>query len=234
LGGISDVCSVFVSGEYMKLLTLSDIEIPFIYSPLVAERFCNIDIIIACGDLPYYYLEYVINALNIPAFFVRGNHAKEVEYTTGGIRKSPHGGVDLHRRLFNQDGLLLAGIEGSVRYRKGPYMYTQGEMWCYIFGLVPGVLWNRMRYGRFLDIFVTHAPPWGIHDQPDLPHQGIKAFTWFVKVFQPAYHFHGHIHVYHPDTVTDTLYGRTKIINTFGYRETLLDNGPRKPSKPRF
>jgi uncharacterized protein len=214
----------------IRILTLSDILIPFIYSPQVKTQFCGVDLVIGCGDLPYYYLEYIISSLDVPLFHVRGNHAKEVEYTSGGERREPLGAIDLHRKSINHDGLLLAGIEGSLRYRPGPYQYTQTEMWSYVLGFVPSMLQNRLRYGRFLDIFVTHASPWGIHDQLDLPHQGIKAFTWFIKVFQPEYHFHGHIHVYRPDTITRTLVGKTQVINTFGYRETTLQPGRKKIS----
>lgn len=207
----------------MKILSVSDILIPFLYSPMVSERFSGIDLVIDCGDLPYYYLEYILNALNVDLFFVRGNHSKVVESTTGGLRSAPQGGINLHRKVLNYHGLLMAGVEGSGRYREGPYQYTQGDMWWYVLRMVPSLLMNRLRYGRYLDIFVTHAPPWGIHDQPDLPHQGIKAFTWLDRVFQPSYHFHGHIHVYRPDIPTDTLLGCTHVINTFGYRVTKIN-----------
>ena len=216
----------------MRVLTLSDIQIPFIYSSNIGERFCGVDLVIGCGDLNYYYLEFIVSALNVPTFFVRGNHAQETEYTTVGLRNAPLGAVDLHRRSINHNGLLMAGIEGSGRYREGPYQYTQEQMWTFVLGLAPFMLLNRLRYGRFLDIFVTHAPPWGIHDQPDLPHQGIKAFNWFIHQFKPAYHFHGHIHVYHPDTVTESMVGNTRVINTFGYRETILFPGQKhKPDE---
>jgi Icc-related predicted phosphoesterase len=82
---------------------------------------------------------------------------------------------------------------------------------------------NKLAWGRYLDVFVTHAPPRGIHDREDLTHQGINAFTWLIKVFHPAYHFHGHIHLYRPDAVLETRFGSTLIINTFGFRETLLE-----------
>jgi uncharacterized protein len=202
----------------MKVLSLSDVVIARIYSTQIRTLYGDVELVLGCGDLPYYYLEYVVSALDVPVFFVRGNHAEVVEEGETGLFSNPHGAVDIHRKVIQYRGLLLAGVEGSLRYRKGNFQYTQEEMWWNIFSLVPFLLQNRLRYGRYLDVLVTHASPWGIHDQPDLPHQGIKAFRWFLRVFKPAYHFHGHIHIYRPDTVVETKYGDTMVINTFGLR----------------
>jgi Icc-related predicted phosphoesterase len=207
----------------MKILSLSDISVPYIYSPQVGKKFGDVDLVIGCGDLGYYYLEYVENELDAPLYFVRGNHDKVVEYHSWGQRTAPAGGVDLHRRLVNHKGLLLAGVEGSLRYRPGRYQYTQSEMLSHVLALVPGMLVNRIVHGRFLDVFVTHAPPYHLHDRTDLPHVGIKAFRWLLQVFKPAYHFHGHVHIYRPDTAIETRFDHTLVINTFGFRETSLD-----------
>jgi Icc-related predicted phosphoesterase len=209
----------------IRVLSLSDVQIEFIYSPRVQTRFPDVDLVICCGDLPYYYMEYVGNALDVPLFFVRGNHASQIEYTVAGPRTAPLGAIDLHRRVVQHDGLLLAGVEGSLRYRESPFQYSQSEMWAHVFRLIPALMRNRAVRGRFLDVFVSHAPPWGIHDQADLPHQGIKAFLWLLRVFRPAYHFHGHIHVYRSDTITKTRYYDTQVINTYGFLETAVEPG---------
>jgi Icc-related predicted phosphoesterase len=207
----------------MKVLSLSDKQVESIYSAHVKKRFGDADLILGCGDLAYYYLEFVVSMLDVPLFYVRGNHGNQVEYTVVGPKTHPEGGEDLHRRVINHQGLLLAGVEGSLRYRPGPFQYTQTEMWINVLRIAPKMLMNRVLHGRFLDIFISHAPPWGIHDKQDLPHQGIKAFRWLIEVFKPRYHFHGHIHVYRQDTQTITLHGSTQVINTYGYRETQID-----------
>jgi hypothetical protein len=207
----------------MRILSVSDIEIGFIYSPMILERFQSIDLIISCGDLPYYYLEYIETMLNVPLYYVRGNHASKVEYTSGGERTSPWGGQNLHQRVIEDDtGLLMAGLEGCVRYNRGPYQYTQNEYWMKAFRMAPALMINRMRIGRALDILVTHAPPWQIHDDNDRPHQGIKALRWLIDVFKPTYLLHGHIHIYRNDAVTQTQIGSTRVINTYGYREMVI------------
>jgi Icc-related predicted phosphoesterase len=128
----------------------------------------------------------------------------------------------MHCRSIQYNGLILAGVEGSLRYRPGEFQYTQSEMWWHVFRLVPAFLRNRFLHGRYLDLFVSHAPPAGIHDRPDLPHQGIKAFRWLIDVFQPHYFFHGHIHIHRPDTHIETVQGKTHVINTYGFRETII------------
>lgn len=204
----------------MKILAVSDEERAIIYNPAIQARFGDVDLVISCGDLPYYYLEYIISTLNKPLYYVRGNHAPRVEYGESTQRTNPWGAIDLHRRCRRDDsGLLLAGIEGSLQYNFGPHQYSDLQMWWMVLRLVPCFLLNKLRYGRFLDIFVTHAAPHQIHDMDDRAHRGVKAFRWVIDAFKPAYLLHGHIHVYRPDTITETVVNQTRVMNVFGYRE---------------
>ena len=218
----------------MKLLTVSDKELSLIYSAQIKQRFQDIDLAVSAGDLSYYYLEYIISALDIPLYFVRGNHARDVEYGIAGPRKAPWGAIDLHRKVIrdSKTGLLLAGIQGSLRYNRGDFQYNQSEMWSMVMQLVPALVKNKLRYGRYLDVFVTHAPPWGIHDEDDPAHRGVKAFSWLIKTFQPTFHIHGHIHVYQPGVVTETMVGRTMVLNTYGYRKLTLPGKPELQTVP--
>ena len=211
----------------LKILSLSDKQVDSIYSSRIKTRFADVDLILGCGDLAYYYLEYAVSMLNVPLYYVRGNHSNLVEHTSTGPKTHPHGGIDLHRKVVLEKGLILAGVEGSLCYRQGAFQYTQSEMWSHVLRIAPSLIINRARYGRYLDIFISHAPPWGIHDQQDLPHQGIKAFRWLLETFRPRYHFHGHIHVYRNDTQTVTNYQSTTVINTYGFAETLVGSNVR-------
>ena len=121
----------------MKILSLSDIVVTRIYSPQVRVLFQDVDLVLGCGDLPYYYLEFIASMLDVPVYFVRGNHAEVVEYQEAGPRTHPHGTIDLHCMGVNLNGLLFAGIEGSIRYRHGPFQYSQSEMWSMFFN------WSR-------------------------------------------------------------------------------------------
>ena len=89
--------------------------------------------------------------------------------------------------------------------------------------MVPRLLWNRQRLGRALDVLVTHSPPYGIHDRPDLPHTGFKVFLSFLRLFRPRYHLHGHVHVYRQDEVVRTRYEETEVINVYPYKLLTID-----------
>jgi len=205
----------------MKILAISDIVVDWIYSPKIRLLLSDTDLTIGCGDLPPYYYEFLISSLDIPLIHVHGNHSlPETEEKLS--YHNPQGSVDLHCRVMNYFGFSFAGVEGSIRYNNGGYQYSQFGMWLNVFKLVPALLSNRIKFGRFLNVFVSHAPPWGIHDQSDLAHQGIKAFRWLLAQFQPDYHLHGHIHVYRPDMVTDSEFGKTKVINAYGFRQIEL------------
>jgi Icc-related predicted phosphoesterase len=201
----------------MKILLVSDQIDPRIYSESLKERCGDVEFIISCGDLSYLYLEFIITTLNRPLYFVHGNHDPLKEISQDEPRSYPLGGENLHRRIIRKHGLLLAGVEGSILYnRRTSYQYSQLAMWDHVLRLVPGMLYNKLRYGRFLDFFVTHAPPKGVHEGGDLTHRGIRAFRWLIDTFKPAYHIHGHIHRYLPDQPKETRVGGTLVINAFG------------------
>jgi Icc-related predicted phosphoesterase len=202
----------------MKILGISDNEVNILYSPQITDRFSDIDLILSCGDLPFFYLEYIISMLNKPFYFVRGNHFYGGDPTIGLKQESIWEHTNLHRRVVDVNGMLIAGIEGSVRYNRGPYQYTQDEMWQSVFHLVPELLINKTKTDRYLDVFISHSPPWGIHDKEDLPHHGIKAFRWLIRVFKPRLHLHGHIHLLSQDEPRETRINDTRVLNVYGYR----------------
>ena len=52
----------------MQILTISDEIVPAIYSLNVKQRFQGVDFVLCCGDLPYYYIEFVVTMLSVPVF----------------------------------------------------------------------------------------------------------------------------------------------------------------------
>jgi hypothetical protein len=212
----------------MRVLAVSDKVEPILYSSVVNERIGPVDMILSCGDLPFYYIEYLVSVINRPCYYVFGNHGREVEFQGGqwAPKHAPMGGTNLHGRTMREGSLLLAGLEGSVRYNRAPkYQYTEREMRGVIMHMIPALMRNRLRYGRWLDVLVAHSPPKGIHDQPDPAHVGFEAFLRFMRWFKPRYLLHGHIHLYRLNVTTKTQYEETEVINVYPYR--ILDLEPR-------
>jgi Icc-related predicted phosphoesterase len=206
----------------MKILTVADVEVDSLYSPLICQYASGVECVLSCGDLPLDYLEYILTELRRPLYYVHGNHTQErVEPETGNTSEELACAINLHGKVDNQNGLLIAGLEGSLRYRPGRHQYSQREMYLLAARLALRLWRNRKRYGRALDILMTHAPPQGIHDESDLPHRGFAAYLWLMRMFKPRYLIHGHTHIYRNDKVRRTRFLETEVINTFGYQ--LLD-----------
>jgi Icc-related predicted phosphoesterase len=104
-----------------------------------------------------------------------------------------------------------------MRYNRGDFQFTEAQMRRLLGTLVPGLIWNKMRYGRYLDVFLTHAPPEGIHDLADPCHRGFHCFRTFLERFKPALHVHGHIHRYGSDAPRATPCGPTTVINAYDH-----------------
>lgn len=214
----------------MKILCVSDQVDPRIYVSNVRERFPDIDLVISAGDLPMEYLGFLASSFNIPILFVFGNHNTQEMYRFRRHQVSPtshqlsldhlqhqFGSTHLHRRVVRTKNLLVAGLGGSMRYNQGENQFTDVQMYLEMFRMIPRMLWNRMVHGRCVDILVTHAPPFGVHDQPDRCHTGFKAFHWFIKRFKPRYLLHGHIHLYDLNAPRVSEVGGTRVINVFSH-----------------
>jgi Icc-related predicted phosphoesterase len=212
----------------VKILALSDEVVDWIYSPALRERCGDVGLVLGCGDLPYYYLEYIVTVLNRPLFYVPGNHDPREQFLSNGrIARCAEGCCDLDGRAARAGGLLLAGLGGSLRYKpEGDHQHTQWEMRRRAARLWPALLRNRLRAGRALDSLITHAPPRGIHDAEDLAHIGFEALLPFMRRFKPRYLLHGHSHVWSPAQVTHTRYAATDVINVYPYQLIEINHAP--------
>ncbi|HMQ31834.1 MAG TPA: metallophosphoesterase, partial [Chloroflexaceae bacterium] len=148
----------------MQILTISDEVVPAIYSLNIKQRFPDVGMILSCGDLPYYYIEFVVTMLGVPCFYIHGNHDTPEIREDGRLVEEAHGAVCLEGRGVRHEGLSIAGLGGCLRYKPdGTNMYTDAEMMRRAWRPVPWMLFNNYPYGSYLDILITHAPPLGIH-----------------------------------------------------------------------
>lgn len=202
----------------MKILAVSDEVVERLYSLCTSGHFSEIQLILGCGDLPYPYLENLLTFLNVPLFYVPGNH--DPTYNSDNSLAYVEGGSNLDLKLIRYKKFLIGGFGGSIRYRpNGTNQYTQAEAYFRAFRLLPQLMLNKISYGRFLDILITHSPPFGIHDEETQSHQGLKAINWLIRITQPRYHFHGHTHFHRRNiSPSETTQDLTKIVNIFPYK----------------
>lgn len=98
-------------------------------------RVGSVDLLLSAGDLPFDYLEFLVDALEVPAVMVPGNHDRELGgYTLhAGLSvragfperwPGPRGWANADTRVVTAAGLRIAGLGGSVRYSGGPNQWT--------------------------------------------------------------------------------------------------------------
>jgi Icc-related predicted phosphoesterase len=201
----------------LRLLAVSDIIEPQLYSAHLPEWIGPVDAVLGCGDLPHDYLEFLLTILNVPCFYVDGNHCGGPHDQQGRDLRGVPGGLNLHGRTIEWRGLLLAGLEGSPWYNGGPHQYHEAQMAWLVRRMIPRLLLNRLRTGRYLDILITHTPPFGIHDGTDLTHRGFLSFPPLLDRFHPRYMLHGHQHRYIITERARTVVGRTTVLNVYGH-----------------
>jgi Icc-related predicted phosphoesterase len=216
----------------MKILCIADHIDPLVHSTNARERFKDVDLVLSAGDLPMEYLGFVASTLNKPVLFVFGNHnLKKMELFRRSLTPIQSGldAEHITRHFYGstyigntcirtKTGLLIAGIGGSINYNNGENQFTDAQINLKLFKLIPRLLWNRVFHGRFLDILLTHSPPYGINDISDDPcHRGFKPFLWFMRWFKPKYLLHGHVHLYNSNDTRHACYEETQIINVYDH-----------------
>jgi uncharacterized protein len=191
----------------VKILCVSDTVMPQMESAAnLRRRYSDVELVVSCGDLSPVYLEFIVSVLNIPLFYVRGNHDEIYE-------QEPPGGENLHQRIVEYNGLTFSGLEGSMQYNQSPIQYSESQMLSMVVKMGPRLRFRKWRTGRAIDVLVTHSPPRGIHDMPDRPHTGFKAILRYLEWYRPRYMVHGHVHTYDRRKTTRTQYQDTCIMN---------------------
>lgn len=212
----------------MRILCISDTTSSLAFSPRVRDIYGDVDLILSAGDMPLESYDYVQTMLNRDIYYVYGNHnLKDFRKAMKMDFLKPHQTPGLDNRFYGfmadgrcyrdkSTGLLIAGLGGSMLYNGGDSQYTEREMKWRIMRLVPTLLANKRKYGRYLDILITHAAPYGMGDGEDLCHRGFKAFLSFIDKFQPSIVVHGHIHLDDRNAERVIMRGKTKVINVYG------------------
>lgn len=204
----------------MKILLIADEEEKRLYDDYDPAELRDVDLILSAGDLNPHYLEFLVTAGHAPLLYVHGNHDEVY------AQRPPLGCDCLDDRIYDFRGLRILGLGGSMRYKEGPYMYTEREMERRIERLRTAI---ALRNG--IDVLVTHAPAFGYGDMEDLPHRGYQCFNEFLQRYHPKYMIHGHVHpCYGGDfqRLREHPSG-TRIINGYGKYILELQSGDYPP-----
>lgn len=198
----------------MKLLIVSDHEEKALWDYYHKDRVKGVDLMISLGDLKADYLEFLVTMVNKPLLYIPGNH--DTQY----VVKPPEGCDLIDGDVYDFRGLRILGLGGCMRYKDGPYQYTEAQMARRIRKLAPKIT----LMGGF-DVLVTHAPAKGFGDLQDLPHNGFSCFNELTEKWNPKYHFYGHVHREYVGgkPVDFTAPCGTRIFNCSGYRIVEID-----------
>lgn len=207
----------------MRILAIADEVSPFVYSESFPKNLPPIDLVVSAGDMPGHVLEFIATRLTHQPVYVIGNHMDAyLRDSDSDETRLPGGCINAHGRVFEHRGVLIAGFEGSARYRPGPHQYTEWQMHLLTQRMTPKLLYNRARYGRAVDLVLTHAPPKGAHEGPDYPHRGLQAFNRFIELWQPKLFVHGHVHLNGANAPREYVTENgTRVVNAFGF--TLIE-----------
>ena len=189
----------------MKILAVSDIESKALWDYFDKSRLEGIDVIVSCGDLKAEYLSFLATFFYGPVLYVHGNHDESYE------KKPPEGCICIEDQVFVHQGIRFLGLGGSMRYKPGPFQYTDRQM-----SLRAVRLWPKIAAHHGFDVLVTHAPAFGQGDTPTPAHQGFKSFLSLMDRYSPQVHLHGHVHLnYDPLSGRVRRYQETTIINAY-------------------
>lgn len=207
----------------VRVLAVADEVEQAAYSGLFAHQ--QPDLIVACGDLPFDYLEYLVTTLGEPLVYVPGNHDPPARERMALPRLSspeesparPEGCINLDGRVADVAGLRIAGLGGSHLYSGGPNQYSQKHMQVRSLALEMKLRLRGARHSHTLDVLVTHAPPLGVGDDSDPAHRGFAAFHRLLGRTSPRLHVHGHIHLFGGPR-TEHKIGNTRVVNAVGHQ----------------
>lgn len=190
----------------MKILVVADKEETYIWDHFDPERFKDVEMILSCGDLKSEYLSFLVTMINVPLFYVPGNHNDRY------LNEPPEGCESIDDQYVNYKSIRLVGFGGSQCYNTGYYQYTEKEMRSRISKLKPKIWWNKG-----FDILVGHAPAYQLGDGTDLCHRGFECFRNLIDKYSPKYFIHGHQHLNYNIQPRIIQYKNTTIVNAYGY-----------------
>ena len=195
-----------MGNKAVNILCVADEEDKRLWDFYTPDCLAGVDLILSSGDLHPDYLQFLVTMAGCPLLYIHGNHDDRYEYNP------PFGCECIEDQVYNFHGLRILGLGGSMRYKPGINLYTEGEMKRRIFKLSAALM---MTNG--FDILLSHSPARGYGDLDDLPHKGYQCFNSLLDKYKPKYMLHGHVHQAYGHFVREREHGSgTRLINVCG------------------
>jgi hypothetical protein len=175
-------------GRPIRFLAASDIEEPSLEHAANRDSLGSVDGILGCGDLDPEWLSFLADAFNAPLVYVRGNHDRGGEWEEQPLRLPAWLEASRVDRLA---GIPIVGLGWpgvlEAGNRRRPWL-----AWRQAFAIAARALRRRLALQREPLVVISHVPPAGVGDAPDLYHQGFGAYRWLLGVLRPPVWIHGH------------------------------------------
>ena len=179
----------------MRLLALAD-EAPYVSVAALFDLH-RPDVVVTLGDLEPGLLD-PLGGRGCPVLGVYGNHDDGHYLEAANV-------TDLHLASAIVDGVRFAGLQGSPRYTPGAALQYSPRQADKLARRIPPS-----------DVLVTHAPPRGVHDDPDdRAHIGFDGLLAYLERERPRVHLHGHTPA---PARPDRRVGATTVIHVVGHR----------------
>jgi Icc-related predicted phosphoesterase len=190
----------------VHILAVSDKKHRALYDYFDRERWCDIDLVVSCGDMEAAYLSFLVTVIPKPLLYVPGNHDHAY------LKNPPEGCDSIDGEVVSIRGVCIGGLGGSYWYNGKDLQYTERQMLQRARKLM-----RKAKKKGGLDLLVTHAPPEGVHDLQDVCHRGFKSFHTLIHEMKPKVLVHGHNHEVYNREDRETTVNGTRIINAFEY-----------------
>jgi len=170
------------------------------YSDKVAPEFAYLyaqcDVLITTGDLSVFDFSGLHDFSDKkPAFGVYGNHDSGQYLEELGI-------INLHKKVFEWNGLRWGGFQGCLKYKDKSLMFTESDAKEFADTFEP------------VDVLLLHAGPREMLDDPsDSVHVGSENIKRYVMNTQPKFIFLGHQY-----SDAQMTHGSIKLFRTYGAR----------------
>jgi hypothetical protein len=176
------------NGRPIRFLAASDSKEPSLENPANREALGSLDGILGCGDLEPEWLTFLADAFNVPLVYVRGNHDRGGEWEERPLRVPAWLEPGRADRVA---GISIVGL-GWPGLRQAGNRRRPWLAWRQALSIVGRAMRGRLARGAEPLVVISHVPPAGIGDAPDLYHRGFGAYRWLLGVLHPPVWIHGH------------------------------------------